>query len=558
MSNKVISLIRVFLKDTYQNLKIFNKEKNRVDKKSIFFWMLFVVVVTISFFSYKIINLLVLAGQPQIFLNIYFVILTILLMFQIILISTNVLFFSKELECILHMPITSTELLIAKFSVFLVMTYITEGIVAVIPFIIYGFMTHVSFMYFILLPIVLIVFPVVLVSIIGLITILLMSFSKIIKNKNICQVVITMLLLFIVLGFEVIIINRFGAQKIEENISKEQQSEQANEIYSNLGNGFLIINPAIEILAKPNQIFFTFKNISKLFFYDIVSISMFILIGKTVYLRNILSGTMSKSKKIKKINIIKYRKHAKRNSYIIKEFKQLYRNPSFFMQLVLPVVLLIISILIIGSVLIPMFNRYFELNDSARIELQNLNFNNEMLSIIFCILQLVFSMSNLSITAISREGENARIMKYIPLDLYKQFVYKNVLQVLLNIIVSAVMLILIYSVFPKINIYQIALIFICSIFIILINSYLMLIVDLKRPILNWDSEYMLIKKNPNKIFKYVDTIGMILLYLYLGKVLKDVDINISILIQIGFFMCVFFIINYIIKIKKEKIFNNIK
>ncbi len=52
----------------------------------------------------------------------------------------------------------------------------------------------------------------------------------------------------------------------------------------------------------------------------------------------------------------------------------------------------------------------------------------------------MFSISNISLTAISREGKNAIFSKYIPLDLYKQFLYKNVLQTILNIIVSIIVL----------------------------------------------------------------------------------------------------------------------
>lgn len=118
MWRKINSLIKVFLKDTYQNFKVFNIKTKKIEKKSIFLWMIFIIIIAISFISYKIINLLVSVGQPQIFLNIYFILLTILLMFQIILISTNVLFFSRELECVLYMPITSTELLISKLGVF--------------------------------------------------------------------------------------------------------------------------------------------------------------------------------------------------------------------------------------------------------------------------------------------------------------------------------------------------------------------------------------------------------------------------------------------------------
>ena len=63
------------------------------------------------------------------------------------------------------------------------------------------------------MPIVLVLFPVTLVSIIGLVTILLMKFSKIIRNRNVCQIIITVILLLIVIGFEVIVMNRFAAQK---------------------------------------------------------------------------------------------------------------------------------------------------------------------------------------------------------------------------------------------------------------------------------------------------------------------------------------------------------
>ena len=71
MWRKINSLIKVFLKDTYQNFKVFNIKTKKIEKKSIFLWMIFIIIIAISFISYKIINLLVSVGQPQIFLNIY-------------------------------------------------------------------------------------------------------------------------------------------------------------------------------------------------------------------------------------------------------------------------------------------------------------------------------------------------------------------------------------------------------------------------------------------------------------------------------------------------------
>lgn len=198
-------------------------------------------------------------------------------------------------------------------------------------------------------------------------------------------------------------------------------------------------------------------------------------------MKNILLGLTNKIKDKKNVKIKKNKRHTKAKAYVIKEFKQLYRNPTFFMQLIFPVLLVIISILIISRAVIPIFSEYFQTNSFITEELESFGFNSEMLSIIFCFLQLMFSISNISLTAISREGENAIFSKYIPLDLYKQFLYKNVLQTILNIIVSIIVLTLIYLIFFKIKIYQILAIFICSIFIILINSYVLLIVDIKDP-----------------------------------------------------------------------------
>ena len=115
-------------------------------------------------------------------------------------------------------------------------------------------------------------------------------------------------------------------------------------------------------------------------------------------------------------------------------------------------------------------------DDTIQNALRELTFNSEMVCVILGALQVLFSMSGLSLTAISREGKNAVFLKYVPIDFYKQFLYKNVLQVILNTIISIIALGSIYFLVSKITLIQILLIFATSIFISLINSFLMLIV----------------------------------------------------------------------------------
>lgn len=243
--------------------------------------------------------------------------------------------------------------------------------------------------------------------------------------------------------------------------------------------------------------------------------------------------------------------------YILKDIKQLYRVPTFFMQMVFPVIIILISAIMIGNFIIPIIDEAIQSSENIQNTLRQLTFNTEMVCIVLGILQVLFSMSDLSLTAISREGKNAVFIKYIPIDLYKQFLYKNILQVGLNTIVSIVVLGILYFLISKISVLQILLLFITSIFISLINSFLMLIVDLRRPNLNWSSEYVLIKKNENKIFQYVFMIIMILIFLYLSNILQEMNIHIAIVIQMMLFAIIFMIMNILVKKKINKLFNKI-
>lgn len=563
MIRKINSLTKVFLKDIHKNFRIFNKNKKNKIKDSNFFWMIIILAIAVAFLSYKAIGFFNSIGQPRIFLTIYFIILTILLLFQNILVAINVLFFSKELEYVLPMPISSVELLLAKYAVLLVMSYITELIFAVVPLTIYGLMTHISLLYFLVMPIVAIIFPALLITIISIITIVLMRILRIIKNRNIYQTVVTSILLVMVLSFEGIAMSIFTAERPEnidqQNINQEYVEQQTIEMYNKMGKGFLIVNPAVEILSGPNKISTVLVNLGKLIIYNLVGLSVFLLIGKKVYLKNILIGTTNITPNKNYIGEVKYESKNKniRKAYIEKDFKQLVRNPTFFMQLVFPVILILASVLIIGNFIIPSIDTMIQSDENIRNTLRNIEFNTNMVCAVLCALQVLFSISSISLTAISREGKSAIFLKYIPVDLYKQFLYKNVLQIILNFIVSVIVLGIIYFLISKISIIEILLIFVISIFMNFINSFLMLVVDLRRPILAWDSEYQITKNNPNKIFQYVFMIIMVLMLMYLAKILGEVNMIFSLGIQLLIFMVAFVIINVLIKKNIEKLFAKI-
>lgn len=537
MLKKIISLTKVFIKDFYQNLNIVNKETRKVNKKSVFFWLLVILSIAFSFLSYKAIDFLVGVGEPEIFLNIYFTFLTIFLLFQIALISSNIFFFSKDLEFILPLPISSLEILIAKFLTVLTMVYMTEGIFGFLPLLMYGLLNFISFSYFIWFILALIVFPIIMVATISMLTIILMKLIGFIKNKNVLQNIINTILIMIALILENLLIRN-------EDFVKE---------------GSFIIEPFVKLLS---DIGFINKIVIflEILIASLTVVSIFCFICKGIYLKGILRRSKIRGdnkRKQKKKKKIKTRNRKINRAYVAKEWKMLLRQPIFFMQTIFPVFILLITVIMIGSVFIPILDSVVQEDESIRRNLESLTFNSEMVCVILGILQCIFSISKLSLTAISREGKNASFMKYIPIDLYHQFLYKNVLQVVLNIIVSIVILGLIYYFIPKIGFINIALIFMLSIWMNLINSYLMLIVDLRRPSLNWNSEYTVVKKSDSRFFQYVLTIGLILVFMYLSTIFKEMNATILILVEVFLFMTIFIIMNYLVKKYCDKLFSKI-
>ena len=552
---KIVSLTSVFIKEFYQSLPIFDKTKNKFDKKSIFFWMFAIILIAIAYVSYEIISFLVDNGQPEIFLNIYFPIILIILSFQSILVCGNVFFFSKDIKNVLHFPIKPKELLISKFLTLLSMLYIAEGLFAVIPFTLYGLMAHVNLLYFIWEILVLICFPILIELLVIISMLIIMRFGKFVKNKDILQFIITIFLLLIVFSLEFNTLQ--GLFNINSTISSTEQFDNFYDRAEEVNKYFLIVNPSINVLSNPNSIQ-AIISFFEILLYNIIAFILFIILGKVTYLKDVLYNSTNYTKiKHKKVNIEKdIKTHNIAKSYIIKEFKILFKEPAFFLQCVFPVIIIIITCLMLILVFSPIITEIMR-DETIINTLNEITFNAEILCYILIVMQVLFSLSNISLTAISREGRNALLVKYLPVCFYKQFLYKNIPQILLNTIILLSVLAILYYYLPILNLVYVFGILLISFIINCLNSYLMVIADLRRPNLHWESEYAVVKKNNNKIFQYVLMIVNILVLMYIAKVLEEVNILLVLGIEFLIYLMIFIVVDRCVKKWQYKLFNKI-
>ena len=554
-------LTKIFLKSAYQDINIINKETKKINKRSVFVWLILIVSLALFYISNEIIKALVSSGYPEVFLSIYFLVLAIFIMFQTILVCTNIFYFSKDIELILPFPIKPVNLLIAKFNTLICTLYVSEAIFGIIPICIYGILTHSTLLFYIYAVLIFIFFPVFLALVLSIIMMFVMKISKFIKNKEIFQTIITLLLVTSIFIVEYNVINNIFIQNkeieiVENNFQISDKLIEFNNKIETSNKLFLVINPAVKVLKNSNlqNIF----EIIKIILIDFITFIIFIFIGKKTYLKDILKNTSYLIKTSnKRINLYKKcKKNIIFKAYIKKEFKNLFRNSMVFMQCVYPMIISLITVIIISIILLPKLNEVLNNPDIKQL-IGNLEFDLSIVYIILSGIQVLFMISPASLTSISRDGKNASFMKYIPISYFRQILYKGLPQIFINSISVIIIIGILYYAFPSIGIVNVLLVFISSMILNVLNSYSMIIVDLLNPKLEWDSEYEILKQNNNRYFQYAFTVIVILILVYLNKVLEGINLNLAIIITSIVFLFILIIELILIKIRENKLMKKI-
>lgn len=550
MINKVLSLTKVFLKNSYQNnFKVSNKKDDNktINKilKLLGFVLLFGYLMAIfGVISYGIIDSLIKINQPAVFLGLFLLSTAVLIIFQTIFSSVNIFYFARDIEYILPMPVKPSELLIAKFNTILCTEYFTEFLFLLTPIIIYGIMTAQTILFYIYALLILLIFPILPAILACLIIMLIMCFSNLTKNKDKFQLITTILAIVVAVGIQFIFYNNGNQLTDQQMIDK---IIQVNGLVDVIGRYFITIGPSIDVLINSSNII-ALLHLGKLIAITALGYIIFITLGNKIYLKGAINTTGGA--KTKKLN--ENKAYKKRNiffSYILKEFKILFRNPIFFTQCVLPIFLMPVIILISVSV---SFSRINELD----ITTLSIQVNSVILAMALSIIQFLQMFSFIAITAVSRDGLNAKFVKYIPISLYKQFKYKIAPAIILNTVSTIILLGIMSFIMPSMLIYLVG-IFIVSTIMNIIQSYLMLIIDLKRPKLEWDTEYAVVKQNMNMIFEI--GYSFVVIGLTIGLSILLIKFNSMIFLGILFIISIlcYIMINRFVYRKQNTLFEKI-
>ena len=547
--DNILNLSKIFIRENNKSFNFIDWENKKINKYSFSFFAYILVFCALTYLSSEIISFCNKTGKPEIFLSAFFLIFNIMIIFRTIILSINIFYFSEDIQNILFLPVKPIEILIAKLNTVLFMNY-EIFIMGIIPLVFYAFYLNMGLMFLFKIIILFLLFPIFFTLIVSSVVSILMKTIRFFRNKDLMQIISSFILIFVLVFFInkglIYVFNNFDY--IEDN--KNEVTDVLYNKINNINKYFLNINPVVNILNNKN----VFLNLIKLIFLNIFAFFIFMFLGKTFYLKQLLKTNFYvKNKTAKKL---KSKKRTTAGSYIRKEFATILKNPLFVMHNFLPPLLSTITTSIFLMAFVPKFIEVLQMEQFKEMA-ESLTFNIEAACLILGLIQVLVVNNFSSITCFSRDGKSAFVMKYLPVDLYKQFIYKNIPQIFINTFCSCIILGVLSYEIRAIEIKYIVYMFVSSVLMFCINSFILSLIDLLMPKINWDSEYEVFKNNKNKILQYVLLILNILFFVLIKDLFEKHNLEKSLIVFIVFLFSVFIILNFVINKYKNKIFKKI-
>ena len=188
--NKTLILTRILLKNGSDSIK--NGNKRKLNRYTLIFIIILVSCIPLILGIIKLVSILFdtlkSINQQGVIIAISLPVVVIIIFFFGIAYIINTFYFSTDIENLLPLPLKSTEILGAKFATVLVYEYITEAVILIPVFSVYGIKnseTLIFYLYSIIIFLILPIIPLVAASIIDMI---IMRFTNLAKNKDVFRI----------------------------------------------------------------------------------------------------------------------------------------------------------------------------------------------------------------------------------------------------------------------------------------------------------------------------------------------------------------------------------
>lgn len=483
--NSYLALTKLFMK-TIAMSTITDKKKKIVFNILLSLVVLFIFipfVLCCGVFVYSSTATLSEVGYSSIGLEFFCIVLSIFTFTFSFNVLLNQLYFSEDIEHILPLPVKQQVVLLAKFTACFLAENIMQFLLLLVSVLGYCFALNLGIKHVLISLIGIFTLPIIPMVYCGIVSILLMNFTKIIKNKETIRKISIVFMLIVMMLF----VNSIGYL---------QQFDFDKYIVDfALGNHKVldvmrVIFPHIYLFVDS----VTNCSIGSLILYlcaNVLYIVVLLLVGKLFYYRSLIGLTSKNTDTVSKYNLRNLKETSVFKAYLSKEFKILFRSPTYFINCILINILWPLFVYIIYKIC---FSKY------SLMQIINYRESNQL----FCMLTMfvigvsiiVPALNSIASSSFSREGSSFYFMKYIPVKYGLQWTIKVITSFIVAFIGINVLSLIFYIIiglsFIKI-IYLILISALCILFV----SLLGVLIDSIQPKLIWDDEANSLRENYN-------------------------------------------------------------
>jgi ABC-2 type transport system permease protein len=464
----------------------------------------------------------------------------------------SVFYFSSDIEMLLALPFNAWEIIGGKFLSVVFFEYFTTSLV-LIPYFTYGLKSGQGILFYLYSIIVFLLLPVIPLAITAVLIMPMMRFVKFARNKDAFNMVAGVLVLFIALGIN-FYMQSLGNGDLN-NIGSLAQSggEKLSELSSMLFPGTFFAGKALTL----SEDFMGFINLLVFILSTALAFGIVLILANYLYIKaaTSVSSSAASHKKLSKEGL----SHSVISTpafitYMKKDIKILLRTPIFFLN---NVIMNFIWPFFLLLVIFVKNNKPDSPDILALIRSVNYadsSMTGRVLFFVFAGAVIISGMNGIASSALSREGSNFNVMKFIPMSYFSQVMAKIAVGYLFSLI-SVLCGIAVLYVVAMPPLWLVLLAVFVSVPAALLPNITGIIYELLWPKLHWDNEQKAVKQNLNVVLGIFIPMGAAIPTVILGAMLQ---MNILLAFPLLFFgmaiidAIIILILKHIIPLRMEK------
>jgi ABC-2 type transport system permease protein len=407
-------------------------------------------------------------------------------------------YFSSDIENLLPLPLKPRQIMGAKFLVVTIYEYLTTAFIFMPLLITYGVKTGSGLLYYLYGLIIFLLMPIAPLAAASVLVMVIMRFTNLSRHKDLFKILGGVLAIFLGLGVNVVM----------QNTMQSMSPEQLMELVQKGNNSLIGVTSSVFPTARRGAEALIYSSsmdgfVSFLIFagFSIAIYIALLWLGELLYLRGVvgLSESGARRNKVSKQELEKaIVKRPVVRTYAMVELKLLFRTPIYFVNCVM------INFLWPVFFVFPLLFKTEGTDVLGELigVLNKPGLEGSIMAGAFALALFLGGTNAVAPTAISREGQEFFVKKYLPVSYKQQITAKVISAFALGLV--AILAMVAFAVFMFEMSPWLGLLILATAWLpILFTCYTGLLIYLYNPKLDWDNEQKAVKQNMNVLYNMI-------------------------------------------------------